>query len=54
MLIYILLNLVPYCEPMKDEKQFSGCLNYMYECTEIRKESEENCVESLPIEFYPL
>lgn len=51
MYIALILYFLPYCEPIRNETQAAQCLRYMMTC--IQKRSEEQCVESMPEEFWP-
>lgn len=51
MIIEIVLSLLPYCTPQADEKVLKKCVSYMLVCT--NEDSEENCIENLPIELSP-
>ena len=49
----LLLSLLPYCTPMRSDFQLGGCLNFLYACIYIVEENEENCVENIPIKYWP-
>lgn len=50
-MISLIIALLPYCTPAQSDYQLAGCLSHMIICTST--DTEENCAENIPVEFWP-